>query len=102
MRSFPVVLVVVACGSSWSCSSKKDEPTKVGEKPAEAVAVAPKKVVPTTPLPPLAADPGGATGKVAWATGFGGLGIDAPRGIALDADGNIYICGYFDGEIDFG
>ena len=102
MRSFPVVLAFLACGSAWSCSSKKDEPKKVDEKPAEALAVAPKKAVPTTPLPALAADRGGATGKVGWATGFGGLGIDAPRGIALDSDGNIYICGYFDGEIDFG
>ncbi|MDB4955046.1 MAG: putative secreted protein [Myxococcales bacterium] len=98
LRPSMIAFVVLALGCSKDQPKKVDEPTKT----AQAVAVAPKKPVPTTPLPPLAADRGGATGKPVWATGFGGLGIDAPRGIALDADGNIYICGYFDGEIDFG
>ncbi|MGE0868796.1 MAG: hypothetical protein AB7P03_09545 [Kofleriaceae bacterium] len=61
-----------------------------------------KKPVDRTPLPPLAADPGGATGKPIWAVGFGGLGIDSPRGIAAGPEGESYIVGTFDGEIDFG
>jgi len=35
-------------------------------------------------------------------SGFGGLGIDAPRDLALSAAGDVYVAGYFDGEIDFG
>src|SRR5438270_13260894 len=97
MRTVTIALLVVGFGCS-----KKDEPKKVDDKPTEAPAVVVKKPVPTKPLPDLAVDPGGATGKPLWATGFGGLGIDAARGVALDADGNAYICGYFDGEIDFG
>ena len=55
------------------------------------------------PLPavPLAADPGGATGKVRWAEGFGGYGSDAARGIAY-GDGTIAVGGYFEKECTFG
>lgn len=35
-------------------------------------------------------------GSVAWARTFGGTGNDEGYGIALDAQGHIYICGYFD------
>src|SRR6185369_17757142 len=49
-----------------------------------------------------AADPGGATGKPVWQAGFGGPGIDSPRAIAVAADGSVYICGYVEGETDFG
>jgi hypothetical protein len=97
MRTATIALIVFAFGCS-----KKDEPKKTEDKPTEAPIVVQKKPVPTKPLPPLATDPGGATGKPLWAVGFGGLGIDAARGIALDADGNSYVCGYFDGEINFG
>jgi hypothetical protein len=87
-----------------SCSNKKEEPKA---KPADRSKVvetepAPKKPVPTAPLPELAADPGGATGKPIWQTAFGGLGIDAPRGVAVGPDGSVYVVGYFDGDIDFG
>ena len=94
--------MVVACLLFAACSSKKNEaPKKQPEKVVEQ-APAPKKPVPTTPLPALAADPGGASGKPIWQTGFGGMGIDAPRGVAVGADGNVYVCGYLDGDIDFG
>src|SRR5690606_3757289 len=52
--------------------------------------------------PPLAPDPGGATGKPRSGISFGGLGIDTPKGIALGADGSVYVTGYFDGEMDLG
>jgi len=86
------LLVIAACNNK-SDSKKQEAPPP----PAPQV----KKPVDTTPLPPLAADPGGATGKAAWATGFGGLGIDSPRDIAVAASGDVYVCGYFDGEIVF-
>lgn len=69
--------------------------------PSEARPVA-KKPIDTTPLPPLAKDPGGATGKPLRATGFGGLGVDAGRAIALAAGGDAYVVGYFNGEGHFG
>src|SRR5262245_50203402 len=62
-----------------------------------------KKPVDKTPLPPLAADRGStATGAPLWATGFGGVGIDAPRAVATAPGGESYVVGYFDGEIDLG
>jgi hypothetical protein len=61
-----------------------------------------KKPIDKTPLPPLATDRGGATGKALWATGFGGLGIDSPRAIAAAPDGDSYVVGYFEGETALG
>src|SRR5262245_56988842 len=61
-----------------------------------------KQPVDKTPLPALAADRGGATGKPLWATGFGGLGIDSPRAIAVAPSGESYVVGYFDGETELG
>ncbi|HET9620455.1 MAG TPA: SBBP repeat-containing protein [Kofleriaceae bacterium] len=84
------LLSLAACG--------KDEPPPA---PAPAPKLAAKQPVDKRPLPPLVADPGGATGKPLWATGFGGLGIDAPRGVASDG-GDIFVVGYFDGETDLG
>src|SRR5262245_44794333 len=61
-----------------------------------------KKPVDRSPLPGLAVDPGGATAKPRWRTALGGIGIDAPRGIAIAPGGDAYIVGYFDGETDLG
>jgi hypothetical protein len=55
-----------------------------------------------TPLPPLSINRGGATGKPIWALGFGGLGIDAPRAVAVAPSGDCYVAGYFDGTTDLG
>jgi hypothetical protein len=62
----------------------------------------PKKPLDTKPLPPLVKDPGGATGKPVRGLGFGGLGIDTPRAIALAPNGDLYVAGHFDGELDAG
>ena len=86
------VLLLVAC-------NKKDPDAKPEVKPPPPQV---KKPVENRPLPPLAADPGGATGKAVWATGFGGLGIDAPRDITVGPDGASYVVGYFEGETDLG
>lgn len=85
--------------SLFACNKKDDKPA---EKQVTPPAPQVKKPVENKPLPPLAADPGGATGKAVWATGFGGLGIDSPRGIAVSPSGEVYVAGYFDGETDFG
>src|SRR6266567_2890848 len=97
MRPITLTVVVFAV----ACSSEK-KPDKTETKPAEPVPSVPKKVIDQKPLPPLAADPGGATGKPAWATAFGGLSVDAPKAIAVAADGSSYVVGYFEGETDFG
>lgn len=102
MRLSPIA-VAVGLWAAPACSRKPDESapkqsaTTTTEQPAQV-----KKPLDPRPLPPLAADPGGATGKPLYATGFGGLGIDAPRGIAVSATGEAYVTGYFDAEIDFG
>ena len=97
MRWLPLAMVVAvgACSQSKPSSSE----TKTVER---APAPVEKKPVPKTPLPALAADPGGATGKPMWSTAFGGFGIDAPKGVAVGADDSVYTAGYFEGEIDFG
>src|SRR6185503_17082441 len=61
-----------------------------------------KKPVDTKPLPALAPDKGGASGKVQWAVGWGGQETDAARDIAIDAKGNIYVVGYFDAYTTIG
>jgi hypothetical protein len=79
-------------------ATKKPDPG-TAPKPAPVVV---KKPVDKRPLPPLEKDPGGATGKPKSGIGFGGLGIDTPKNLALAADGSVYVVGYFDGELDAG
>jgi hypothetical protein len=42
-----------------------------------------------------------ALGNFVWVNGFGGPNSDRGRSIALDAIGNVYSNGYFDGTVDF-
>jgi hypothetical protein len=37
-----------------------------------------------------------------WAKRLGGTGNDAPGAVAVDAAGNVYLAGYFNGTVDFG
>ncbi len=103
--SIAIALGAIACGKSkpeaaaGSAAASKGSAGMVS--PTEARPVA-RKPVDTKPLPPLAADPGGATGKPLRAVGIGGLGIDAGRAIALAANGDAYVVGFFDGTCDFG
>src|SRR5262245_45730926 len=101
MRLSSLVVITACAGLPVACG-KAETNHKQETKPETTVTVGPKKAVSTTALPPLAADPGGATGKPVWQAGFGGLGIDSPRGIAVGADGSVYIAGYIEGETDFG
>jgi hypothetical protein len=96
-----VIVLITACVFPVGCNNKKEEKKTEAPK-ATSVDIAPKKPVPTQELPPLAADPGGATGKPMWQAAFGGLGIDSTRGIAVGAGNEVYVAGYFEGEIDFG
>ncbi len=97
------IVIAVSLISASACSKKEEDKAKAPEpKVTEAPQPQVKKPVDTKPLPPLAADTGGATGKAVQAITFGGLGIDAPRDIAISATGDSYVAGYFDGEIDFG
>jgi len=40
-------------------------------------------------------------GNLLWAASFGDIESDEGRGIAVDASGNVYVTGYFDGTVDF-
>lgn len=101
---FALALSSVAGACSKKPSGSEDQSGGSGSAvaaPTEARSV-PKKQVTEKPLPALEADRAGATGKPLRATGFGGLGIDAARAIAVGPGGEAYIAGYFDGECDFG
>jgi hypothetical protein len=44
----------------------------------------------------------GVDGSHIWSKGFGGTGMDNPRGIAIDNNGNLAVTGSFGGSINFG
>ncbi len=46
----------------------------------------------------LKLDPGGGT---VWAEQFGGVFREAGNSVAVDGKGNVYVTGYFEGEVDF-
>ncbi|HEY3803744.1 MAG TPA: SBBP repeat-containing protein [Kofleriaceae bacterium] len=102
MRSFAITIVLLLL---TSCS-KDASPPPAAKHAAPTENAAPREVVkepvPTKPLPALAANTGGATGKPIWQLGIGGMGIDVPRGVAVDDQGSSYVVGYFDAEATFG
>ena len=86
-----------------ACSQNKDDKPASGPQPIEnAPLQTVKHDVSKQPLPALATDTGGATGKAMWQLGFGGDGIDVPRGVAVGANNEVYVAGYFEGTADFG
>jgi len=95
LASIAIGLSLLACGKKEE-EAPKESPRVVMPPPQL------KKPVDTKPLPQLEADTGRATGKPVWAVGFGGLGIDSPRDIAVAASGDAYVVGLFDDVIDFG
>ncbi|MDI3285893.1 hypothetical protein [Polyangium sp. 15x6] len=42
------------------------------------------------------------SGSVRWAKSIGGPGNDGGTGAGVDAAGNVYVAGYFEGTVDFG
>jgi hypothetical protein len=98
------VASLVLAGALGSLAGCKQDAAPAAEHKPTAPRPQVKKPVDHTPLPPLppvAKDHGGATGKTIWATSFGGLGIDSPRAVATSGT-DVYVVGYFDGEIDLG
>lgn len=99
------VAVVVSLLAIVACGNKKDEadkaPPKDPPKAAPDAGIA-KEVKPPDPLPPLAGDAGGGTGKPVWALPIGGLGSDVARDLAVDPTGDAILCGDFEGETTFG
>ncbi|HUH05653.1 MAG TPA: hypothetical protein VML75_26850, partial [Kofleriaceae bacterium] len=89
-----VALIAAGCG-------KKDDSKPA---PVQPTVAPPPVTVPVAepPRTPLAADPGGATGNVRWLVGFGSKGEDEPRGIDIDAAGNVVITGIFNGTMTMG
>ena len=102
MRVTSLALALLALAPA--CGPKKDDKedkAATGGSAAVVAPAAPPVAVAQKPLPPLAANPEGATGKPARLTTFGGLGIDSARGVAVAADGAAYLVGYFDADITF-
>jgi hypothetical protein len=101
MRPSSLALAWLASSLIWPLAGcKQDAPPRPAAKAPPRPQV--KQPVDKTPLPALAANPSGATGKPLWGTGFGGLGIDSPRAVVTGPGGDVYVVGYFDGEIDLG
>lgn len=98
MRLLVVTVALLGCSQSKKEAPPSTAPQPVENTPAPAV----KKDVSKQPLPALSTDTGGATGKPMWQTGFGGIGMDVPRGVAIGAGNEVYVAGYFDGACDFG
>jgi hypothetical protein len=44
----------------------------------------------------------GGTCRASWAESFGGAGNEYVEGVATDANGNVYVAGFFDGPANFG
>ncbi len=42
------------------------------------------------------------SGTNLWSKRYGGTGVEVVRGIAFDPSGNIFVCGHFTGNVDFG
>jgi Beta-propeller repeat len=90
----------LASSLAWPIAGCKREPPPPPAKAPPRPVV--KRPVDKTPLPALALNPHGQTGKPLWGAGFGGLGIESPRAVATAPGGEVYVVGYFDGEIDLG
>jgi hypothetical protein len=105
MRLLLAVLAVVCLWSSCSKKEEKKAPPAPAPEPAvntQDAGAAKPAPPPPKDLPPLAADPGGATGKPRWIASFGGPGLDAPRGLAIDDTGAAFISGLFSKEASLG
>lgn len=102
----------MAC--STACNSKKDAPAPApapttgsatgsaagSGNTGSATPVVPAK--PAAPLQPLATNTTPGSGKPRWVRGFGGLGTELPRGLAVTDDNAAVIVGYFEGASDLG
>jgi len=106
---FLVVSALAACDQSQavdhigtSGTTQTPEGSNADKRQAPTGPQQIKKPVDARPLPGLEKDTTGANGKVKSGIGFGGLGVDSTKDIAVAADGSVYVVGYFDGEMDAG
>lgn len=105
LRSIPLFL---AAGTLYlgGCADKSE--TKTKKSPKEAMAeVEAAKVVATPPKAPaevrdLPKDTGEHVGKLRFGVSHGSTATDSARSVAIDASGDILICGYFKGNDLFG
>ncbi len=101
-----VLAVLLAACSSKKKSEGEDQPATKKKPDAGAkgtgtgTATTPTK--PPPPLETLGPDPGTTGGEVGWATGFGGLGSDVARELAITPDGDVILVGDFEGDAEFG
>ncbi len=105
---------VLGLGLAVACGTKKESPTGGTAAPAShrdaataagpgtTAATPPPLAPPARPLPPLEADPGGATGAVDWILTIGGAQSDVARALAITADDATLVVGDFEGEATFG
>jgi len=123
MKLSPKLALGAVLLCSTACNSKKEAPTptpatgsangsaagsangsaaasNTGSNSGSAAPVVP--ATPAAPLQPLATNATPATGKARWARGFGGLGTELPRGLAVTDDNAAVIVGYFEGASDLG
>lgn len=91
-----LIAAVAACGKSEPKGSATSGGSAPGPGTAEADVPRPPPP-PPQPLPPLAADPGGATGAVARAVALGGPATDTIRAVAVAGDGAV-VTGFFEGD----
>lgn len=109
-RSFYIALLSAALAAG--CGGKKDDSAR--DTPRATAEDSSKKDTPsaqpeTTPAQPatpprteLEADPGGHTGKHLWSARLGGQDSDAVRDVAIDAQGNVVVTGFYSSGADLG
>jgi len=87
-------------GKAEKNAATKADPTKKDNAPVEAakLATAPKPV----PVAELPTDTGEHVGTLGFAVTHGSTDTDAARSVAIDANGDYLVCGYFKGEGIFG
>lgn len=105
---FSVPAAVIAAALALGCSAKNEAPAKetppppTTTAPAEDTTPAATNAPHPAPRTELEADPGNNTGKALWSARLGGLGSDAVRDAAIDAQGNVVVAGFFSDSADLG
>jgi hypothetical protein len=106
-------IALLSAALAVACSAKNDKPAQdspgtqspasatVDEPGAQAGATTPAQPA-TPPRTELEVDPGNSTGKHLWSTRIGGVESDAVRDVAIDAQGNVALTGFFSSGADLG
>ena len=117
MRPCPssIAVLVSTVVLAAACNGKKEPPAAGKAADGKGTAAAgratggtaaaaepPRVAPPAKPLPPLEADPGGATGTVEWITTIGGVAGEVPRALAITAGDATVVAGDFEETASFG